>query len=206
MSDLKKEQERLNRFFSAGLTDEQLRLLGQITVIWNKNEFLLKRLIARAAKWPTDVGELITIDLPSVTLETLAKNVIQKLTPDGEWKSYALAAVEFYSEARTTRNNIIHSLPKLSFELRASNKAHKHSAKAGSGKIKITEYDISVPALEELVKTLMDVELVLKTAEVRLRDFISPPDDDMPVTLIDIKKIRATVDRLRSRRHTQDKR
>jgi hypothetical protein len=51
----------------------------------------------------------------------------------------------------------------------------------------------------------MHLGLALQTAEIRLRDFVSPPDDDMPVTLIDKATIRMLVDQLRSARRSEGK-
>jgi len=51
----------------------------------------------------------------------------------------------------------------------------------------------------------MHLGLALQTAEIRLRDFVSPPDDDMPVTLIDKEQIRMLVDQLRSARRSEGK-
>jgi hypothetical protein len=82
---------------------------------------------------------------------------------------------------------------------------HKRSAKGGSGTIKTTEYDRSATALNEFVTILMHLGLALQTAEIRLRDFVSPPDDDMPVTLIDKATIRMLIDQLRSARRSEGK-
>jgi len=51
----------------------------------------------------------------------------------------------------------------------------------------------------------MHLGLALQTAEIRRRDFVSPPDDDMPVTLIDKEQIRMLVDQLRSARRSEGK-
>jgi hypothetical protein len=195
------DQEKIARLLMTGMSDEQLRLIGQIAVIWNNNEFLFEKLIWRAAKWEPEVGALVTADLSSVSRETLAKNIIQKQVADGEWKEYALATIVLFVEARITRNNLIHSLPKFDPKTILSSVGHKRSAKGGSGTITTTEYDTSANALNEFVIILMNLGLALQTAEIRLRDFASPPDDDMPVTLIDKAKIQMLVDQLRSARH-----
>jgi hypothetical protein len=107
-----------------------------------------------------------------------AKNIIQKQVTDEEWKEYALATVALFVEARITRNNLIHSLPKFrpTFDPESllSSVGHKRSAKGGSGTIKTTEYDRSATALNEFVTILMHLGLALQTAEIRLRDFVSP--------------------------------
>src|SRR5262245_5137252 len=78
MSNLPEDQEKITRILMTGMSDEQLRLIGQIAVIWNNNEFLFEKLIWRVAKWEPEVGALVTADLSSVLRETLAKNIIQK--------------------------------------------------------------------------------------------------------------------------------
>ena len=209
MSNSPEDKERITRILMTGMSDEQLRLIGQIAVIWNNNKFLFERLIWRAAKWEAEAGVLVTADLSSVSRETFAKNIIQKQVTDEEWKEYTLATVALFVEARITRNNLIHSLPKFrpTFDPESllSSVGHKRSAKGGSGTIKTTEYDRSATALNEFVTILMHLGLALQTAEIRLRDFVSPPDDDMPVTLIDKATIRMLIDQLRSARRSEGK-
>jgi hypothetical protein len=113
MSNSLEDQEKITRIVMTGMSDEQLRLIGQIAVIWNNNEFLFEKLIWRAAKWERQVGALVTADMSSASRETLAKNIIQKQVADEEWKEYALATIVLFVEARITRNNLIHSLPKF---------------------------------------------------------------------------------------------
>jgi hypothetical protein len=159
MSNSSEDQEKITRILMTGMSDEQLRLIGQIAVIWNNNEFLFEKLIWRAAKWEPEVGPLVTADLSSVSRESVAKNIIQKQVADGEWKEYALATIVLFSEARITRNNLIHSLPKFrpTFDPESllSSVGHKRSAKGGSGTIKTTEYDRSATALNGFV-TILD--------------------------------------------------
>ena len=76
MSNSPEDQEKITRTLMTGMSDEQLRLIGQIAVIWNNNEFLFERLIWRAAKWEPEAGALVTADLSSVSRETFAKNII----------------------------------------------------------------------------------------------------------------------------------
>jgi hypothetical protein len=62
MSNSPEDKERITRILMTGMSDEQLRLIGQIAVIWNNNKFLFEELIWRAAKWEPEARVLVTAD------------------------------------------------------------------------------------------------------------------------------------------------
>jgi hypothetical protein len=205
MSHSDANQEAIARLLLTSLTDNQLLLIGEIAVLWNNNEFLFEHLIWRAAGWEQEIGELVTADLLSASRETLAKNIIERNVNASEWKEYSLATVEFFTEARITRNNLVHSLPALEPGTFLSSVGHKRSAKSGKGVLKTTKYDISAKALSDFTLALNDLRIALRTSEIRLRGFASPPTDDTPITLLEISEIRNWIDRLHSQHRSEGK-
>jgi hypothetical protein len=64
------------------LSDEQLTMIGFISVAWTTSERTLEPLIWTADGWPEAVGELVTADLGTVSRINLACNLtVQHLAP-----------------------------------------------------------------------------------------------------------------------------
>ena len=154
----------VGRLLMTGFTDEQLRFIGEMAVVWNSNEKVFERLIWRIANWGSDEGALVTTDLGNVSKETLARNLAYLNLKSATCFDFVIATIDFHTELRIRRNNLLHSLP-ITQSSEAATKAEKRSAKKGQGTITTTNHDASVASLEELSRMLALGFLALTTAD-----------------------------------------
>lgn len=106
------------------LSDEQLTMIGFISVAWTTSERTLEPLIWTAGGWPEAVGELVTADLGTVSRINLARNqTVQHLAPtdpnqsdqaDAKVRADVELSLAFFEKNRQRRNHLVHGLPTIS--------------------------------------------------------------------------------------------
>jgi hypothetical protein len=138
------------------MSDQQLTMIGYISVVWNALERHLVACIWSAAGWPQDIGELVTADLGDVSRCDLLANLANRIKGDDDRiVSQTIKTLALYDHVRAARNDLMHGFYNfreqgwpLSHELK------KFTAKRRSGSVEMKSVGVALPVLEELAADL----------------------------------------------------
>lgn len=150
--------QRVAAFLKSPLTDEQLKLIGEISILWNSAHHRLQYFVWQIADWVGGIGALITADLQAVSLVILARNIIDNRIKNDFFRECAEATIDLFDELRAVRNKVIHGLPVVQLDGTVEEFSDS-TAKRGRG-LKITTKKISTREL----KTLLDDIALLAVA------------------------------------------
>jgi hypothetical protein len=142
-------EQQIAKFLTTPLGDEQLRLIGEISTLWNSVQSRLQYLVWYAANWTDGIGPLITTDLQAAALVTLARNIVNNRIKDDFARECAFVTIDLFDELRISRNKIVHGLPVIGLD--GSVLAFSDStAKRGKG-LTISTYRVSTVELTALL-------------------------------------------------------
>jgi hypothetical protein len=206
---------RLAKFLKSGLTENQLRSIGHITILWNSIETRFEQLIWLAAGWSDDMGSLVTADMDYLSKYRLASNLVNFRTSDAGVKDYGLATIKLFDSARMARNDVIHGLPVLDKDSTEAIVSQKRSAKKGTGALRKTKHDISQAALDQLIKDLAVLEAAIESnifqlwfihlMEIRKMSRKHYAENIEHATYVSIDRVQSVLDRLSRQRSSQHK-
>lgn len=153
--------DRVASILATGLSDEQLKLIGEIAVLWNSAQARFQQLIWIVGGWGDLVGGLVTADMTAISLVQLAKNIIAHKTGDAEVRKYADATISLFDEVRIARNKTIHGLPVLD-EKRETEMFRMATAKRGTGDLAISMSRVTVAELTSLKDDVCTLALAVE--------------------------------------------
>ncbi|WP_238310718.1 hypothetical protein [Methylobacterium organophilum] len=146
----------LMRKARTGMSDEQLAILGYISVLWNALERNLVAAIWAAANWDQETGELVTADMPNVSRADLLLNLMNKnIVDDAKLMEIANVTVALYNLLRGARNDLMHGFHFNKFYQSVNPPSlMKISAKRRTGAAEIKSIAVDLSVLEELATDL----------------------------------------------------
>lgn len=204
------EQKRLDHTLSTPLSNNQLRMIGKIAILWNSSEVHFEQLIWLAANWSNRTGALVTTDMPNVSRIQLARNFANLNIKVAPTREFTLETIKLFDAIRQRRNRVLHGLPVVEQSETIALKSESRSAKAGKGEIRRPASDISEKHLSFLIDSLAilnvaveaAIHLIWRTQLVAHHQMLPPENWDDAVansTLLRIEHVRNALDRLRRR-------
>jgi hypothetical protein len=145
-------REQVAAFLTTPLNADQLRLIGEISTLWNSVQSRLQYFVWQVAEWRGGVGPLVTTDLPAAALFTLAKNMVDNRVKNDFARECADATIDLFDELRAIRNKVIHGLPVVGLDGTVQ-EFFDLTAKKGRG-LKLSTYQVSTPELTTLLDDL----------------------------------------------------
>ena len=130
-------------WLETGLSPQQLRYVGTVTIVWNAIEYSMQELIMTAAGWHPSLGMLVTADMGNIARYQLAKNLINGFYEQPRLRAEALNAIAFFDVCRSRRNALVHGMPVLDDEKRLSGRLGKFEGKKGTGSISISHLNVT---------------------------------------------------------------
>lgn len=138
------------------LSEDQTKLIGEITILWNALEHQFTKIIWLGAHLPDAVGEFISADLPNVARIKLVQNLVRhhfNNPADFAALTYIETVVDLFDQCRIERNDIVHGLPVTKGDTNAE-AFEKRTAKKATGKIVIVRNDVSIEHLKQFKSDL----------------------------------------------------
>ncbi|MGA3309956.1 MAG: hypothetical protein ABSD08_15285 [Xanthobacteraceae bacterium] len=142
-------REQIAAFLTTKLTDQQLRLIGEITTLWNSVQSRLQYFVWITADWRGGIGALVTADLQAAALVVLARNIVDNRIKNDYAKQCADATIDLFDELRAIRNKIVHGLPVTGIDGTVQEFSDS-TAKRGAG-LKITTRQATETELSNLL-------------------------------------------------------
>jgi hypothetical protein len=103
-------KEQVVVFLTSRLSDDQLRLIGEISILWNSTHARLQYFVWQVANWIGGVGPLVTADLQVVALVILARNIVDNRIKDEFARECADATINLYDVLRVI-SDLLPDLP-----------------------------------------------------------------------------------------------
>jgi hypothetical protein len=153
-------REQVAALLKTPLTDEQLRLIGEISTLWNSVQSRLQYFVWQVAEWVGGIGPLVTTDLPAASLVTLARNIVDNRIENEFVRECADVTIDLFDDLRVVRNKIVHGLPVIGLDGSVTEFSDL-TAKRGKG-LKLSTRQVTT---DELTTLLDDIGLLVVAIE-----------------------------------------
>lgn len=138
-----------------GMTDEQLTLIGYISVLWNALERNMVAAIFAAAEWEPDVGDLVTADLQNVSRANLLMNFVRKnVKGDERLINQTQDTLALLDLLRGSRNDLMHGFFDYKHQTSSPASLLKLTTKRRTGAVEIKSVSVSLSELEDFATDL----------------------------------------------------
>lgn len=139
-----------------GMSDEQLAILGYISVLWNAVERNMVACIWAVANWKQEVGEVVTADLNNIGRIDLFSNLVKLNIDDERLLDQSKITVKAYDLLRVARNDLMHGFFNWQHRgLRTDNSLIKFSGKKRNGTVEMKVIQVHKETLETIASDLL---------------------------------------------------
>jgi len=125
--------------------------IGAVAMMWNEVEIEMELLTWALAGWNQKMGELVTREMGSQQLVTLARHMVRHRGSSDEATNQVEDICNLFESIRVRRNDLLHSLGPT-----AKDRTHrKRSAKTPSGAVKVKIVEADLKSIESLIDDMM---------------------------------------------------
>lgn len=164
------DSHTLAYYMRTGMSDDKLKAIGFITLLWNRIEWDLQELVWTIARWNPEVGSLVTADLGNIGRVQLARNLMNAHQLHERLLTEIDVVLDIFDANRTARNALVHGLPVYDDDRKLSGRLASFDAKKGVGTLQVKHTNVSGEYLTHMRNDMVFCQEALADAVRKLQN------------------------------------